>query len=578
MTTAANTPTPDDQFSADCLRYLDGEMSEKEFADFQSKLETDPALQQRFVELNLLSECIAEASGSEHAEEALVMADLVTRTQVIRSVTSKDLSKVGRREALLLVSHLACQTARTHALAIGSIAAVLVIGVVLLFTLTPNNTPAPSANSTSGPSEPGRAGPVPNNVVATLTAEFDAAWDQASIEGALIPGSPLRAGQRFSLAQGFAEITTVRGAKVLLQAPCSFELIDSDNAIRLNDGKLVGTCETPSSKGFTVFAPGVEVIDLGTVFGVEARKDGTSTIMVMDGSVLAKPSGLLPEAFEPVVIHRDQARRVLAETGALETIAVDDSPVFHTEPIHPYVATVREAKPLVWLRMNELSPDSLLGSARFRQVSEGYQAVEIDGKGCIDAGDVMDFEADQTMSFAGWVRLKEAQDDAFVLGRIARNEERGLHGYDLYLKEQRLYFQLTHRFEAAGKPDAHLRVAASEPLMSGRWYHVAVTYDGSRRAAGVRLYVDGQPVQMNVRDDALGENSIRAETTFRLGIRGFAQPQLGVDLDALDTAKTARIGSPLVGGIGDFVVFDRALFSEEVSEIHSHSESGYSER
>eukprot|EP00752_Nemacystus_decipiens_P013726 g12179.t1 len=125
-----------------------------------------------------------------------------------------------------------------------AIAALLAIAVVLIAALPGNtNTTTPSP-ITNAPSEPSSFGPVLNKHVATLTAERNAQW----AEGALAQGSPMRAGQRFTLTQGFAEITTNHGAVAILEAPAAIELTNNQNAIQLHAGKLVGICETESSK------------------------------------------------------------------------------------------------------------------------------------------------------------------------------------------------------------------------------------------------------------------------------------------------------------------------------------------
>ncbi|MEO0476152.1 MAG: LamG-like jellyroll fold domain-containing protein, partial [Planctomycetota bacterium] len=121
----------------------------------------------------------------------------------------------------------------------------------------------------------------------------------------------------------------------------------------------------PSSKGFTVHAPGMDVVDLGTVFGVEADAEVGSSVLVIEGSVRAQPATTSPLAFEPVVLETNQARRVTPETGQLESFVVNERPVFHPEPVHPYVAAVLESKPVAFWRFeaadltrvpNEITP------------------------------------------------------------------------------------------------------------------------------------------------------------------------------------------------------------------------------
>ena len=52
----------------------------------------------------------------------------------------------------------------------------------------------------------------------------------------------------------------------------------------------------------------------------------------------------------------------------------------------------------------------------------------------------------------------------------------------------------------------------------GQWHHVFFTYDGSGKAAGLRLYVNGQPVETKVEVDGL-KDSIRTTVPFQFGQR-----------------------------------------------------------
>ena len=42
-------------------------------------------------------------------------------------------------------------------------------------------------------------------------------------------------------------------------------------------------------------------------------------------------------------------------------------------------------------------------------------------------------------------------------------------------------------------PEDALKVVAKGPVKAAQWHHVFVTYDGSGKAAGVKIYVDGVP-------------------------------------------------------------------------------------
>ena len=51
--------------------------------------------------------------------------------------------------------------------------------------------------------------------------------------------------------------------------------------------------------------------------------------------------------------------------------------------------------------------------------------------------------------------------------------------------------------------DDAIRVESEETLAANRWYHLAATYDGSKVADNVRIYIDGRPVKTKVLMDTL---------------------------------------------------------------------------
>ena len=69
-------------------------------------------------------------------------------------------------------------------------------------------------------------------------------------------------------------------------------------------------------------------------------------------------------------------------------------------------------------------------------------------------------------------------------------------------------------------PWVGIEVSATEPLpVDGHWRHVFFTYDGSGKASGVKIYVDGAPVQTTVAMDKLDQKSIQTQVPMQLGWR-----------------------------------------------------------
>ena len=56
------------------------------------------------------------------------------------------------------------------------------------------------------------------------------------------------------------------------------------------------------------------------------------------------------------------------------------------------------------------------------------------------------------------------------------------------------------------KLDDSIRVETKETVPLGAWHHVAMTYDGSRMATGVQIYLDGEPQELEIILDAINQD------------------------------------------------------------------------
>src|SRR5262249_50552413 len=118
------------------------------------------------------------------------------------------------------------------------------------------------------------------------------------------------------------------------------------------------------------------------------------------------------------------------------------------------------------------------------------KSAALDGKCFLDAGDVGNFGFLDKFTLAAWVYADDVSNGA-VFSRMAETPES--EGYGLHFIDGKLRFHLTKRWL-----DDALRVETKRKLPANRWHHIAVTYDGSRLAAGVQIYVDGKPEPLTV--------------------------------------------------------------------------------
>ena len=117
-------------------------------------------------------------------------------------------------------------------------------------------------------------------VVAELGNSLHARWAQMPDSNGLRPG-PLE------LREGVAEITLKQGTRILVQAPCEFELL-SPNRLELLGGSL--TAFVPEqARGFRVITPGSEIVDFGTEFGVAVDSFTAYEVHVFKGRVSLEP-------------------------------------------------------------------------------------------------------------------------------------------------------------------------------------------------------------------------------------------------------------------------------------------------
>ncbi len=156
-----------------------------------------------------------------------------------------------------------------------------------------------------------------------------------------------------------------------------------------------------------------------------------------------------------------------------------------------------------------------------------------------DLGDQANFGFYDRFSVSAWIR-PEQPDGAIVsrTGDVAAEENTQSNpGWGFYLKDGKLQVNLINRWL-----DDCLRIESLPPLAMDEWRHVAFTYDGTRLASGVRIYIDGQPVGKNVIRDEMNQE-FKSKEPLRVG---------------------AGLGLDYQGRIRSVHVYDRVLPPEQV--------------
>ncbi len=99
-------------------------------------------------------------------------------------------------------------------------------------------------------------------------------------------------------------------------------------------------------------------------------------------------------------------------------------------------------------------------------------------------------------------------------------------------------------------PMVGIRVASADRLpLDGYWKHLFFIYDGSGKASGIKVYLDGVPMATHVVSDSLAGKSIRTQAPMQLGWRN----------PAANPAKETRYQ--------DIRLYGRALSAEETKRL-----------
>lgn len=329
------------------LRHLHGEIDAKGFARLQAWVESDSAHGQEYLRM-VADERALEKLIVQHELSDIV--DLHDETSLIRDPAPFDLLKqieadatpelvdltqeIHDRQQLKLKPPVTLRIDRTpqakskvivipKALVWSGLAAAAVLLAIVLWpghkpqpqsdiALVPApSTPTPHADT---PSVPDPA-PLPAPRIATLTGMSKAVWGRGQ---APVTGQPLLPGD-YHLRRGWVQCTFGSGAIAVIHGPTEFSL-DAENQIVLTQGQLVVRCDSPASKGFTVWTPSARITDLGTEFTVEHDQAGTTRTQVMQGKVELAPN--IPNAAGLTsLLSQGQAAQVATDSARIQRVA-----------------------------------------------------------------------------------------------------------------------------------------------------------------------------------------------------------------------------------------------------------------
>jgi hypothetical protein len=255
--------------------------------------------------------------------------------------------------------------------------------------------------------------------------------------------------------------------------------------------------------------------------------------------------------------HDVVTSRIAATEARLTALSAAARPAFAA-----WLKTAQVARPQPIAHLDfevvhgDQTPDNVLSAAA--QIQDGVvpvkeasiAALRFSGDSPVVHADVPPFVRIDAFSVSLRLKPTEKQDRAVILHQSRAWSDAGSRGFELTLDEGRPWFGLIHFW-----PGNAIAVRATRPLPLNQWSRLVVTYDGSSRASGIRLYLNGAPLETEIlRDHLYKDISYRREAGDR-----------SADTHPLTIGARFRDSGFKNGLIDDLQVFDVCLTAVEVA-------------
>jgi hypothetical protein len=241
--------------------------------------------------------------------------------------------------------------------------------------------------------------------------------------------------------------------------------------------------------------------------------------------------------------HRDLLTRIRTKEAEWQVYAAKRCP-----ESAPALAEVPLPRPAAHFTFDDARP-----TGDIRPVDGKFgKALEFGGDTAYPCPGAGEYGRTHPFTIALWLRPAELQSRAVVLHRSRAAEDSAFRGYSLVLDQGHLVVSLVHFW-----PGNALQIRAKKTIPLDVWTHVAFTWDGSSKAGGLRLFVNGRAVEVEVVRDRLTRDIVhRAEWG------DFDSRNLPLSLGARFRDVGFRKGR-----VDDLKIFDRDLSAVEVARV-----------
>lgn len=139
-------------------------------------------------------------------------------------------------------------------------------------------------------------------------------------------------------------------------------------------------------------------------------------------------------------------------------------------------------------------------NAAYSKTSEGKfgKGFLLDGDSSLDFKGLGNIERHKPFSFSLWVNADKKFERSNILGRNRGWYDAGSRGYELMIEDGKLSFALVHFH-----PGNEIRVQSKKELPIKAWHQISVSYNGSSKANGIKIFLDGEELACDTIKDNL---------------------------------------------------------------------------
>lgn len=195
---------------------------------------------------------------------------------------------------------------------------------------------------------------------------------------------------------------------------------------------------------------------------------------------------------------------------------------------------------------NHAGDDALTTTANSLVDGRFGQAVKLTGDDAVVLPGAGHFHRHDAFSVSLWIWADDDSKRSVIYRRSRGWDDAGSVGYELTKDGGTLSARLCHFW-----PGDAIGIEMQDSVLPKQWHHVVVTYDGSSKAAGLNLFLNGVPAKTRI----VADNLTRNITNWRNGYNDLAIGSRYRDRGFAD------------GKVDAFKVFDRQLSQLEAKQL-----------